>query len=142
MEYLRKQKYWKVVEKALESKGCMPPSFEPKAAPAGPAPKAKAAAAGKGPASSDIRTWKWAFAKTQLPVAKGCLIQPYPARSAYQVYYAQSDEYPRSKTWAHKPPWSEEQVLLACVKWAWLKHESRTGERYASEWPAVEHPMW
>lgn len=75
-----------------------------------------------------LSNFKLDFARSLLPRHKGCLIQDYPTKNAFQVYYSESTTAPRSKhfTFSEKG-FSEQEVLLACVRWAWHKHKGHTG---------------
>jgi hypothetical protein len=71
-------------------------------------------------------------ARALLPKVKGVVLQPYPDKRRYQVYYPTSGVHQKSKsyTWAPagKAGFTEAQVLAACVEWAWTQHARETGE--------------
>jgi hypothetical protein len=70
-----------------------------------------------------------ANAKQHLPKAKGVVLQPYPRKCAYQVYYPTLSP-PRSKyeSWSPKDGVTESQALRMCLQWAWHRHSEATGE--------------
>ena len=95
--------------------------------PEGAAPSASSSSRG-----SVVSTATCAEARKLLPQGvKGCLIQPYPQRHGYQVYYPAlgTDRGSRYFTWSERPGgMSEERVLLACLRWAWAKHTAATSQ--------------
>jgi hypothetical protein len=70
-----------------------------------------------------------ANAKQHLPKAKGVVLQPYPRKCAYQVYYPTLSP-PRSKfeSWSPKDGVTESHALRMCLQWAWHHHSEATGE--------------
>lgn len=70
-------------------------------------------------------------AKSMLPKKTGCIMQPYPKKRAFQVYYP-NPAPPGSTTFTYAAPgchgYSEGECLAASVRWAWTCHTRETGE--------------
>lgn len=70
-------------------------------------------------------------AKAFLPSALGggVVLQPYPSRRSFQIYYPTVCP-PRShcERWGGDTQRSEQQALTLCLQWAWAHHTSQTKE--------------
>lgn len=66
-----------------------------------------------------------AEAKRLLPSAIGCILQPYPKKRSFQVYYP-NPVPPRSKCFSYAGPGcaglDEQECLAGAVRWAWGQH--------------------
>lgn len=139
--YLKGRDFWAHVSRSLANYGSKSLTIDgEQAAASRPQPKTASA-----PKLKVLRlaNWKLDHARSLLPKIKGCLIQDYPFKSAFQVYYSEAVERPRSKHFTFHPErWTEQQVLLACVRWAWYKHHLHTGEQSPHQLPDEQHPKY
>ena len=99
----------------------------PKVAKRGPSQAARA------PASLNFEA-----AKGYLPQGiKGIVLQPYAERRLYQMYYP-NDNPPRSCPFTYAADgvdsYTETQVLVACLRWAWKCHTAKGGQACHRPW--------
>lgn len=101
----------------------------------------KASAAGP-PKAGQQHSWPAhiAEAKGLLPKRTGVILQPYPAKRSFQVYYP-NPVPPKSKTFTYAAVgnfgFSESEVLAAAVRWAWAQHTRETGEKCPFEFETM-----
>ena len=68
---------------------------------------------------------------------KGIVLQPYAERRLYQMYYP-NDNPPRSGSFTYAADgvdgYTETQVLVACLRWAWKCHIAEGGQACPHPW--------
>lgn len=68
----------------------------------------------------------------------GVILQPYPDKRTYQIYYPTSEGHQKSRTFTFaaqgKSAFSEAEVLQACVAWCWAQHTRETGQSPPFDW--------
>lgn len=127
--YMQNRTPWKHAEEHLALLHGEPSATKPAAA-ASSSNKATSssscAGAKRGGKQIRVDTLNLRVARTRLPKFKGCLIQDYPQKNSFQVYYSESVRFPRSKHFTFGAAWAEGQCLLSCLQWAWGRHCEHT----------------
>lgn len=69
-------------------------------------------------------------AKAMLPDISGCILQPYPLKNSFQVYYPNAAP-PRSKCFSYSTQsasgLTEREAMVNAVRWAWAQHHREQG---------------